>query len=199
VLDKVLKGSDIDFGKEVIPHSIRKFKAFGYVFNGYWKDIGTIKSFYDANIDMASYKPHFNFLYEGSVFTRPRFLPPARIANCKLERSLIAEGSVITDAEINDSVIGLRSIIGRGCRISKSVLMGADYYEPVPPKGSKRLGIGDGTVINGAIIDKNARIGKKVLIKNLKNLKNFDGDSYFIRDGIVIIPKNGVIADGTKI
>lgn len=198
-LNKALEGDAVDFGREVIPSSINKLKGYGYIFDDYWRDIGTIRSFYDANIDMASYKPHFSFLYGGTVFTRPRFLPPARMLNCKLGHSLVTEGCVINDAEIEGSIVGLRGIIGKGCKINRSVLMGADYYEKDDIKESVRMGIGDGTVIDRAIIDKNARIGKHVTIKNINNLKNHDGENYFIRDGIVIVTKGAVIADGTKI
>lgn len=199
VLRKALEGSDADFGREVIPHSIKKFKGFGYIFDGYWKDIGTIRSFYETNLELAASKPHLAFLYKGRVFTRPRFLSPSRISNCHIEHALITEGCVINDAEIKNSTVGLRSIIGKGCKITKSVLMGADYYEESPPNGSMRIGIGDGAVVENAIIDKNARIGKNVVIKNLSNLKNTDAGYYFIKDGIVVIPKNAAIKDGTKI
>ncbi len=198
-LVKALEGDAVDFGREVIPASINKLKGYGYIFDDYWRDIGTIKSFYDANIDLASYKPHFSFFYKGAVFTRPRFLPPARMLNCKLGHSLVAEGSVINGAAIEGSIVGLRSIIGKGCKINRSILMGADYYEKDDAKDPVRIGIGEGTVIDRAIIDKNARIGKNVTIQNKKNLKNHDGDNYFIRDGIVIVTKGAVIPDGTKI
>lgn len=198
-LIKVLGGGDADFGREAIPHSILKFKGFGYVFNEYWKDVGTIKSFYDANIELASYRPKFSFFYEGVVFTRPRFLPPARISNCRTRNSLIAEGCIINDASIKNSIVGLRSVIGKGCVIARSVIMGADYYEHPKSKELIKIGVGDGSSIDRAIVDKNARIGKNVIIKNIKGLRDFDSGNYFIRDGIVIIPKNAVIKDGTKI
>jgi glucose-1-phosphate adenylyltransferase len=198
-LKEALAGNDADFGKEVIPHSIKRQKGFGYVFKGYWKDVGTIKSFYDVNMEMALSKPQFSFFYEGAVFTRPRFLPSARVYNCKIERSLISEGSIIHDADIKNSIVGLRAIIGKGCRISRTVLMGADYYENPGSSDAINIGIGDGTHIDKAIVDKNARIGRNVSISNVKGLKNFDGDNYFVRDGIVIIPKNAVIKPGTKI
>lgn len=200
ILKRALETKDVDFGREVIPHSIKKFNGYGYIFNSYWKDIGTIKSFYEVNLDLAAYKSHLSFIYKGRIFTRPRFLPPAVVLNCRVENSLISEGSIIKDAEIHHSTIGLRSIVGRGCKITKSVLMGLDYYEDTQSKkGAVKIGIGDNTVIENAIIDKNARIGKNVVIKNLKRNNNFDGSFYYIRDGIVVIPKNAVIADGTKI
>ncbi|MDP3791869.1 MAG: glucose-1-phosphate adenylyltransferase [Candidatus Omnitrophota bacterium] len=198
-LKKALEGNDTDFGREVIPHSIKKFKGFGYIFEGYWKDIGTIKSFYEVNLEIAASKPNLAFLYKGRVFTRPRFLSPSRISNCRIEQALITEGCVINDAEIKHSTIGLRSIIGKGCKISKSVIMGSDYYEDSHGKEAVKIGIGDGSTIENAIIDKNARIGKNVIIKNINNIKNIDDSCYYIRDGIVVIPKNMVIKDGTKI
>ena len=198
-LMKALEGSDTDFGKEVIPHSIKRLEGFGYVFNGYWRDVGTIRSFYDANMDMALSKPHFSFFYEGLVFTRPRFLPAARILSSKIEHSLITEGCIISGADIRGSIIGLRSIIGRDCKITRTVLMGADYYEDPQGKEPIKIGIGDSSYIDKAIVDKNARIGRNVIIKNERGLKNFDGDNYFIRDGIVVIPKNAVIKNGTRI
>jgi glucose-1-phosphate adenylyltransferase len=199
ILKKVLEGSDVDFGREVIPHSIKKFNGYGYIFNGYWKDIGTIKSFYEANIDIAQSHPHFSFFYKGRVFTRPRFLPCARIFKSSIEHSLISEGCVIHDAEIKNSTVGLRTIIGEGCKISRAVIMGADYYEESADKGPIKIGISDNCLIENAIIDKNARIGRNVVIRNLKNEKNVDRNRYYIRDGIVVVPKNAVIKDGMKI
>lgn len=197
-LVKALSRDDVDFGKEIIPHSISRFKGFAYIFNGYWRDVGTIRSFYEVSMEIAASKEQFSFFYSGSVFTRPRFLPSARIKHCKVAQSLIAEGSVVSDADIRNSVIGLRSIIGKKCAISRTVVMGADYYE-AEKAGQIRIGIGDNSYIDRAIIDKNARIGRNVVIENAKKLKNFDGENYYIRDGIVIIPKNAEIKDGTRI
>jgi len=198
-LKKALEGNDVDFGLELIPHSIKKFRSFGYIFNSYWEDIGTIKSFYEVNIDLAVGKPYFSFLYNGNVFTRPRFLPSARIVKCKISHSLVTEGCVINDANIDSSVIGLRTIVGKGAKINRTIVMGADYYEDPASDASIKIGIGDNSSIDRAIIDKNARIGKNVIIRNVKNVKNLDGENYFIRDGIVIIPKNSVVKDGTTI
>ena len=200
VLKEVLESKDVDFGREVIPNSIKKWKGLGYIFNDYWKDIGTIKSFYDVNIDFTANKPHFSFFGKAGVFTRPRFLPPAHLSGNKITDCLLTEGCIVREgAELDHSIIGLRSVIGSGCRISKTVLMGADYYEKPYSSDPVRVGIGAGTVIEHAIIDKNARIGKNVVIKNLHNLKKADGRNYYIRDSIVIIPKNAVIRDNTKI
>lgn len=199
-LVKVLEGNDADFGKEVIPHSIKNYRGVGYIFGGYWRDVGTIKSYYDVNMDLVKGKPYMSFFYEGSVFTRPRFLPAARLtSDCRIEKSLVAEGSVIKGAGISSSIIGLRSVIGSKCRISRTVMLGADMYEDAESEESIKIGIGDGTVIDRAIVDKNARIGRNVVIRNPEKIKNYDGDNYFIRDGIVIIPKNARIEDGTRI
>jgi glucose-1-phosphate adenylyltransferase len=198
-LIKVLGGKDADFGKEVIPHSIRNFRGMGYVYDGYWRDIGTIKSFYDVNMSLAAGHSAMSFFYSGDVFTRPRFLPTARIARSRIEKALVAEGSIISDAHITKSIVGLRSVVGSRCRISRTVLMGADFYERAESSSAVRVGIGDGCDIDRAIVDKNARIGRGVVIRNLKGLKNYDGDNYFIRDGIVIIPKNATVPAGTRI
>ncbi|MCM8779003.1 MAG: glucose-1-phosphate adenylyltransferase [Candidatus Omnitrophica bacterium] len=190
---------DIDFGKEVIPHSIERFRAFGFIFQGHWRDIGTIRAFYEENIALTEDKPKFDFFSEESrVFTHPRFLPPAKIENAQIKNSLITEGCIIEASEIEHSVIGLRSIIRRGVRIKEAIIMGADFYEP-ETRGEIPLGIGEDTVIDKAIIDKNARIGRKVAIQNIKGIKEFDGDNYYIRDGIVIVPRYGVIPDETRI
>lgn len=199
ILIKALSGDGADFGKEVIPHSIRHFDGMGYAFEGYWRDVGTIRSFYDVNLQMASSMPQFSFFYEGDVFTRPRFLPSARIERCAVEKSIIAEGSSISRAEISNSIIGLRSQIGKGCSIKRTVIMGADYFEDTKSVSGVKIGIGDNTTIEGAIVDKNARIGRNVVIRNLRKLKNFDGANFYIRDGIVIITKNAIIKDGTRI
>lgn len=198
-LKKALDNTDADFGREVIPHSIKTLKGYGYIFNDYWRDVGTIKSFYDVNMEMAASRPQFSFFYEGAVFTRPRFLPAARVLKSRLQHCIVSEGCIINDAEVKNSIIGLRTIIEKNCRITRTVLMGADYFERDKAAGSIKLGIGDGTTIDKAIVDKNARIGRNCVIRNIKGLKNYDGPNYYIRDGVIIIPKNAVIKDNTKI
>ncbi len=199
VLKKALNSKDADFGREVIPHSIDTHRAAGYVFNGYWKDIGTIRSFYDVNIDFTATKPHFTFFSEDRVFTRPRFLPPAQITRAYIRNCLITEGCIIGASTLAHSVVGLRTIIGNGCKISKTVIMGSDYYDEAHALEHVGVGIGDGCVIERAIIDKNARIGKNSVIRNVKGIDNCDGENYYIRDKIVIIPKDAVIPPHTKI
>ncbi len=192
---------DVDFGKQVIPHAIDDFKSYGFVFRGYWRDIGTIKSFYEENIALTRKNPQFDFFSEEKrVFTHPRFLPPAKINDSHIVGSLVTEGCVINGAKIEHSIIGLRSAIRSGTKIKESILMGSDFYDKESGcKDAVPLGIGEHSVIERAIIDKNARIGRNVVIRNLKHLKYFDDENYSIRDGIVIIPKNAVLKDNTVI
>ncbi len=199
-LRAALAGQETDFGKEVIPKSINKFKVYGYVFNGYWRDIGTIRSFYEANIEMTRPNTRFPFLSEeGRIFTRARFLPPSVMNSAHLRDSIIAEGCHIDGVHIENSVIGLRSVIHSGTVIRKSVLMGNDVFEFRKPAGVPALGIGKNCNIKDAILDKNVRIGNNVSITNPKHLREKDGDNYCIREGIVIVPKGAVIPDGTRI
>jgi glucose-1-phosphate adenylyltransferase len=179
-----------------------------YLFNGYWEDIGTIAAFYKANLDMTSAIPPFNlFDAEAPMFTRARYLPPSKVDNCEIRDSIISEGCIINGAKIGNSVIGLRSRLGEGAQIDASYLMGADYYQSLEDMETDRktgkpwIGIGEGTIIRRAIIDKNARIGARVKLLNEAGADNADGPngSYFIRDRIIIVPKNGLIPDGTVV
>ena len=202
VLIDLLNGVETDFGKEIIPKAIKTCRAYAYIFQDYWRDIGTISSFYQANLELTGSNPKFSFHSPqgGSVFTHPRFLPPTQVESASVTRSLVTEGSIIRKADIKDSIIGLRSIIHRDVMISKSVVMGADFYETSPKRSHPiPIGIGDGSSVENAIIDKNARIGRKVTIKNAKKLQELDSENYCIREGIVIVPKNAAIPDGTII
>ncbi len=195
-----------DFGKQIIPQSIHAHRVYSYSFGGYWSDIGTIRSFYDANLLLAKPNPAFD-LYNPKfpLYTNPRMLPPAKIVKSKVSESLLAEASVVVDSEISGSIIGLRSYIGARCLIKDSVIMGSDYYRWHDRKyrptieGPEEQGIDDDTIIEGAIIDRNVSIGKRCVIRNSRKLDEFDGDHYYIRDGIVIIPKNAEIPDDTVI
>lgn len=200
VLKDVLKGRETDFGKEVIPKAINdKYNVYGYVFNDYWRDIGTIRSFFDANIELTQEKPQFSFLApKGVIFTRARFLPPAKIAGAKIKNSLLGEGCMMHDCTIEDSVIGVRSIIREGSVLKKVVMMGSDFYES-DKKNRTGLGIGKNCRIENCILDKNVLIGNNVTITNAEQLEEKDGESYCIREGIVIIPKGVSIPDGTTI
>src|SRR6185436_4570395 len=198
----------VDFGKEIIPSAINTGKVQGYLFDGYWEDIGTISAFYRANLDLTSKIPKFNlFDAEAPVFTRARYLPPSKIEETQIRDSIISDGCIITGAAITNSVIGLRSRVSKGVLIDSSFLMGADYYQTIEEMRAElqaempRVGIGEGTIISRAIIDKNSRIGSGVRLLNEARLSEADGEngSYFIRDGIIIVPKNAVIKDGTVV
>jgi len=197
--------SQLDFGREVIPNAIGRYNVQAYLFNGYWEDIGTIGAFYKANLDMTSAIPAFN-LYdaEAPMFTRARYLPPSKIDKAEISDSIVSDGCIISGATISRSLIGLRSRVSAGAKIEASYMMGADYYQTLEDMQADRgagrpwIGIGEGTIIRRAIIDKNARIGANVKILNEAGVENVDGPggSYYIRDRIVIIPKNGSIPDG---
>jgi glucose-1-phosphate adenylyltransferase len=198
----------LDFGKEVIPGSINKYNVQAYLFDGYWEDIGTIAAFYKANLDMASAIPPFNlFDSEAPLFTRARYLPPSKFNSCEIRDSIISEGCIINGAKINRSLIGLRSRIAEGTHIDAAYMMGADYYQTLEDMAGDaeanrpRIGIGEQTIIRRAIIDKNARIGKNVRLLNEAGVENADGPGgmYYIRDRIIIVPKNGLIPDGTVV
>ncbi|MEX2456264.1 MAG: glucose-1-phosphate adenylyltransferase [Balneolaceae bacterium] len=195
-----------DFGKEIIPKAIDEgTKVCSYAFNGYWTDIGTIKSFFEANLELTDTVPQFN-LYdnEQQIFTRARLLPASKLSGTNLERVIISEGCLIEASRIEKSVIGIRSRIGRGTTIDTSVIMGNDYFttdEDFKKQTSERplMGIGQRCYLSRTIVDKNARIGNDVKIVGGSHLEDGKYENYYVVDGIVIIPKNGVIPDGTNI
>ncbi len=200
-LTELLRGSDYtDFGKEVFPLSIRTRKVQMHLFDGYWEDIGTIKAFYDANLALTSQTPPFKFVEANApIFTHARFLPPTRIDGAAIKSSLISDGCEIdVGASIEGSVIGLRQIIGKNAQIKASVLMGADRYYYSTTNGLPPVGIGEGSKIEGAIIDKNCRIGKNVTIRMPEpSVENADyGDSVVIRDGVIVVKKDAILPDG---
>jgi glucose-1-phosphate adenylyltransferase len=204
VLIRILEDpNQLDFGREVIPRAIHTHRVHSHFFSDYWEDIGSTRTFFEANLDLASSKPPIDLFRESApIYTRPRFLPGTRLQRVRIEESVVCEGCRIDDGEIINSMIGIRSIIGRGSRVSSSVVMGADFYEEDhqhPAAESIPVGIGANSVIERAIIDKNARIGDRVVITNESKVDRFDGPGYFVRDGIVIIPKNAVISPGTVI
>lgn len=198
----------VDFGKDVIPGAIQRGKVQAFVFDGYWGDIGTISAFYKANLDLTSKIPKFNlFDAEAPVYTRARYLPPSKIEESEIRDSIMSEGCIIDGARITNSVIGLRSRISKGVHLDVSFMMGADYYQTIEEmhedlaSGMPRIGIGEGTMIKRAIIDKNARIGSNARLLNDAGVLNADGEggSFYIRDGIIIVPKNAVVRDGTVV
>jgi glucose-1-phosphate adenylyltransferase len=197
---------DHDFGKQIIPGAIQDRKVVAYPFTGYWNDIGTVRSFFDTNIMLAQPKPDFN-LYdtEMPLYTNARMLPPAKVTRSTIERTIVGEGCVIVDSEITDSVIGVRTFIDRGTRIHRTVMLGSDYYAwqsdeaRSPVQGPAHPGIGEGTRIECAIVDRNASIGRGCTIVNREGVQEGEGPGYYIRDGIIVITKNAEIPDGTVI
>jgi len=198
----------LDFGRNIIPSAIECCNVQAFMFDGYWEDIGTINAFYEANIDLTSPMPKFNlFNADAPIFTRSRYLPPSKIHNCEIRNSIIAEGCIINSATILRSIIGLRSRIESGAKIESSIIMGSDYYQSIEDMRSEikagipRIGIGEDTVIRRAIIDKNTRIGSGVRLVNESGIETMDGEggNYFIRDRIIIVPKNAMIPDGTVV
>ena len=187
-----------DFGHHVIPHSIERLGVYGFDFDGYWQDIGTIRSFYDTNLELTGPNPPFNF-YDAyhPIYTHSRFLPGSIVEDSQLKDVLLTEGCVIRQAEISHSIIGLRSQIGAGTRIKDSIIMGADYYQR--KQEGLPLGIGPNCHIEGAILDKNVRIGADVVIKPFPRGTEMDKGEWVVQDGIVVIPKGTALAAGTRI
>ena len=188
-----------DFGGDIIPYFIRRgAKVYGYNFEGYWRDIGTIRTFYETNLELTDDQPPFDF-YDPihPIFTHPRFLPGSRVSDSQLSRVLMAEGCVIQNARIEHSVIGLRSIIGANTHIADTIMMGADWYGT--QKNGAPLGIGNACDIQGAIIDKNASLGDKVVIKAFPRDAEVDHPLYHVRDGVVVISKGTTIPAGMVI
>lgn len=204
VLIDMLDNDMDDFGKDVIPMAIKTKNVNGYLFNGFWEDVGTIKAFWETHLGFTKTIPNFNF-HQAAIFTHSRNLPSSRIYKSIIEDAIICEGSIIYESNIKSSIIGIRSAIHKNTIIKNSIIMGADYYESNETKKKNRLynrlniEIGEGTVIENAIIDKNAKIGKNCKIVNKAQLTDFKGKNYFIRDGIVIIPKDMEIPDNTEI
>ena len=199
VLVRCLENDMVDFGKHIIPQAIKDWHVSAYIFKGYWEDIGTIRAFYEANLELTNLVPAYSFFdAEAPIYTHPRFLPGSKVNGATLRQAIISDGCIISDAHLERSVIGIRSIIQTGATIRNSIIMGADYFEydaqagpDLPP-----LGIGRNCVIDRAIIDKNARIADGAVITPEGKPENFDGDDYFIRDGVVVVTKNAVIPAG---
>ncbi len=205
VLFEVLEQDDsTDFGRGIIPHALNHYEVQAHLFRGYWADVGTIQSFYDANVMLTQPGAPFSF-YDPRrpIYTRPRFLPGARLADCTVRDAIIAEGCDIDKCAIEQSVIGIRANIRSGTRITRSVLLGADFYESddeAPARGNRpRLGIGRDVVLDRVIVDKNARIGNGVSLTNAAGVQEANGPGYYIRGGIIIVPKDGVIESGTRV
>lgn len=188
-----------DFGGDIIPEAIKSLNVFGFDFDGYWEDIGTIRSFYETNLKLASSNPPFNFYdSKAPIYTHARYLPGSTVEDSRLKDVLLAEGCRIRTAQITHSVVGIRSQISEGAVIQDSILMGADYFTP-KKQPEVPIGIGRNCHIEGAILDKNVQIGNNVVIKPFPKGEEIDQELYFVRDGIVVIAKNTVIPDGTCI
>jgi glucose-1-phosphate adenylyltransferase len=197
-LIELLENELVDFGKHIIPASIKDRHVSAFIFKGYWEDIGTIRAFYEANLDLTDVVPEYSFFEpDAPIYTHPRFLPGSKINGATLRRAIISDGCIISDAHLERSVVGIRSVIQSGATIRNSIVMGADYFELDQTDSSQPpMGIGRNCVIDRAIIDKNARIGDGVVITPEGKSANLDADNYFIRDGIVVIPKSAVIPSG---
>jgi glucose-1-phosphate adenylyltransferase len=205
VLFEVLEQDDAtDFGRGIIPHALNQYEVQAHLFRGYWADVGTIQSFYEANVMLTRPDAPFSF-YDPRrpIYTRPRFLPGARLADCAVRDAIIAEGCDIDRCTLEQSVIGIRSNVRADTRITRSVLLGADFYESdddAPVRGNKpRLGIGREVVLDRVIVDKNARIADRVSLTNAAGVQEANGNGYYIRGGIIIVPKDGVIEEGTTV
>jgi glucose-1-phosphate adenylyltransferase len=191
-----------DFGGDIIPHAIKNCSVYGFDFDGYWRDIGTIRSFYETNLELACQNPPFDFYdSEHPIYTHSRFLPGSTVEDSRFKDVLLADGCQVQKAEITHSVIGVRSIIAAGTKIKDSILMGADYYPIATGSGpaTPPIGIGANCHIEGAIIDKNARLGADVVIRPFPSGADIATDDWVVQDGIVVIPKDTVIAAGTRI
>ena len=206
IIHRLLDNTLADFGKDIIPSAIQNLKVFSYVFQGYWEDIGTIRAFFEANLDLTNELPRFNFFdMSAQIFSRQRDLPGSKINGAQIDHAVISDGCIINRAVLTHSIIGLRNIVGAGTVLNRVVLLGSDYYESLESimkheeAGIPRIGIGSNCRIENTIVDKNARIGNDVVISPAGKPENVDQPNYYIRDGIVIVPKNGVIPHGMVI
>ncbi|MEI0509657.1 glucose-1-phosphate adenylyltransferase [Brachyspira intermedia] len=207
VLKEILEDvSMMDFGKDIIPEAIKKYKVFSYAFQGYWEDVGTIKAYFEANISFGSKNPPFDFYDENApIYTHVRYLSPSKVEKATVTSSIIADGCRIENATIKECVIGVRSVVQSGSTLERVVMMGSDYYEDsydierLNVKHIPKIGIGKKCTLKNVIIDKNVRIGNDVVITNKKKIQHQDSEFYCIRDGIVIIPKNTIVKSGTVI
>jgi len=206
VLISMLEGNENhDFGKEIIPSAVGNKKVISYQYEGYWTDIGNIDSFFEANLGLTDEVPQFNLFDKNPIYSRARMLPPTKISSTRLERSIIADGCIISAEEIVHSVIGIRTRIGKGTKISDCYVMGSDYYQTLQEiEGAKNAykpltGIGENCEISYAILDKNCFIGNNVTIKGGPNVADAEHENYTIKEGIVVVKKNAIITDGTVI
>ena len=206
VMFKLLDNTLPDFGRDIIPNAISNYRVFSFVFQGYWEDIGTIRAFFEANLDVTNELPRFNFFdMSAPIFSRPRFLPGSKINGAQIDHAVISDGCILNRAVIMHSIVGVRSLVGPGTVLNRAIVLGSDYYESYESitehekAGKPRIGIGANCRIENTIVDKNARIGNNVMISPVGKPENVDHADYYVRDGIVIIPKNGIIPHGRVI
>jgi glucose-1-phosphate adenylyltransferase len=199
VLMKCLDNDLIDFGHDVIPAAVGKYKVISHFYDGYWRDIGTIGAFYEAHMDLVAPEPPFDF-YDPAwpFYTHPRYLPGSRLIGCRFNNSVLSGGAIIGESTIEHSIVGIRAVLTKAT-VRRALIMGAEDHPPEGPAGAPPVGIGEGSLIQGAIVDLNARIGRNVRITNKKGVQEAEGDGWVIRDGIVVVPKNAVIPDDTTI
>ena len=202
LMDVLARDDAKDFGREIIPAALGRCRVEAHLFRGYWADVGTVDSFYEANIMLTRPGAPFKF-YDPArpIYTHPRFLPGSRLSDCTVHDVTLAEGCYLEQCTIEESIIGIRTTIQAGATVRRSVLLGADFYEADhdPAIGTPLLGIGRDAVLDRVIVDKNARIGDGARLVNERGLTHFDGDGYFIRDGVIVVPKDGVIKPGTRV
>jgi glucose-1-phosphate adenylyltransferase len=200
LLDMLEREAGDDFGRELIPRALPRYTVKPFLYRGYWADVGTIESFYDANIMLCRPGASFRF-YDPHrpIYTHLRHLPGSRLTDCRVRTSIVDDGCYLDACTIEDSVVGIRSIVRSGAHVTRSVLLGADFYEDGSNVDGPALGIGRNVVLNRVIVDKNARIGDGARLVNERNVDHVDGEGYYIRSGIIVVPKYGVIAPGTVV
>jgi glucose-1-phosphate adenylyltransferase len=199
VLLDILQQPGIDFGKEIIPNALGSYRVHPYIYRGYWADVGTIAAFYDANIQLTRRDAPFDFFHPRfPIYTHPRFLPGTRTYGCRIDASIVAEGCFLDQCEVSDSVVGIRTQIARGSKVTRSILLGADFYEE-GSEAAAPLGIGRDVLLDRVILDKNARVADGVRLVNDANVQEADGDGYYIRNGIIIVPKGARVKEGTEV
>ena len=201
LLEMLERESGHDFGRELIPGALSKYKVKPYMYRGYWADVGTIESFYEANVMLGRVAAPFRFWDpRRPIYTHLRHLPGSRLTDCVVRDSIVNEGCFLDRCEIDETVVGIRSHVGAGTKVTRSVLLGADSYEDGPaPDGLPAIGIGRNVVLDRTIVDKNARIGDGARLVNEHNVEHADGDGWYIRAGIIVVPKGGVILPGTVV
>jgi glucose-1-phosphate adenylyltransferase len=196
--DVLARSTAVDFGKEIIPQALSTHRVHPYLYRGFWADVGTVQSFYDVNLMLTRRGAPFNFFHpKRPIYGQPLFLPAARIHDSHLDEALVAEGAYLDSCEVRSSIVGLRSTVLKGATVTRSILLGADFYDDSP--NELPLGIGRDAVLDRVIVDKNARVGRGARLTNERGIENADGDGYYIRNGIIIVPKGGVVKPGTVV